>query len=102
MAVIAWRTLNRGYRSVTLKGMETRGTAYRAACATVALLLVGLVTASGGPPRKEHWSEDRSHVLKVDVKAKTLTLKHDTGNGFAVDWSIKFPQELCPSSSSRK
>ncbi|MCH7904785.1 MAG: hypothetical protein IH944_09500 [Armatimonadetes bacterium] len=77
--------------------MKPRGIAFRAGYIASTLLLAGIAVADEWrSPTKEHRSESRLYVLKVNNGAKTLTLKQDTGNGFAVKWSIKYPQKQAP------
>jgi hypothetical protein len=64
-----------------------------ASCVLLATLTSPGTLDEWGPPLKEHWSANRTFVLRVDDKAKTLALKRDTGNGFAMEWTIGFPQE---------
>lgn len=49
-----------------------------------------------GPSTPEHWSENGIYVLRVDDDRRTLTLKAKRQNGFALRWSIPFPQEHAP------
>lgn len=60
---------------------------------------VAAAADSWGPPKKEHWSDDRNHVLKVrDVGYRkwTLTLKKRSTNGWRTLWGIPNPQGAMP------
>ena len=69
-----------------------------ASCVLLATLTSPGTLDRWGPPLKEHWSANRTYVLRVDDNAKTLTLKRNTGNGFAMEWKTGFPQEYRKSS----